>query len=233
MTWISAQPTQVDLEITRGDSATIDFVHTFGVSGNVAEARFMVREKPDGDLLILLTKSADSGQWDFTTSNAGEITLDPVDTEGVDAGDWFYEIELEHTDGTITTFQKGRFYLRADVATDAVTGVGALAATYLNRQGGSETDWDTAGETDYSPDKIRMQFGSVNITVGAKTITFPKPFTAEPILFITPVGTSPRFATASSISTTQATLNAYDEDGNAPAGAVAVFWMALGPVGDS
>lgn len=122
MSWISEQPTQTDLEHTRGDSATIPFTHTFGASGNIAEARLMVRNRPDGDLVYALTLSGEAGQWDFSVSNAGEITVLPGDTDGLLAGDWFYDIELEHDDGTVTTFQKGRYYLRPDIVNDAAGG---------------------------------------------------------------------------------------------------------------
>ncbi len=118
MAWISTEPAWVDVDHTRGDNATITFAHSLGASGNVAEARLMVRNRPDGDLILSLTKTANSSQWNFSTSNVGVISILPGDTDGRVAGDWYYDIELTHTNGTVTTFQKGRYYLRADIASN-------------------------------------------------------------------------------------------------------------------
>lgn len=101
---------------------------------------------------------------------------------------------------------------------------------HLNRQGGSGTDWDTVGENNYTPGNIRLQVGAVNVSSGAKTITFPEAFAAEPLVWLLPNAAADYFCTVSSVSTTQVTINIFDERGIAPTGPDPVFWMAIGPV---
>lgn len=228
MSWISGTPVQADLEQTRGDSATITFAHTFGASGNVAEARLMVRERPDGDLLLILTKTADSGQWSFATSNVGVITILPVDTDGLEAGAWYYDIEVEHTNGTVTTFQKGRYYLRADVVNDGEGGFLPIVNIDIDRQGGSAADWNTVGTTNYDVLQMRLQVGAEQIAAGSITITFPTAFLNKPVVFVQVAGSSAIFATVSGITATQATIYVFEDDGNPPAGATNVYWLAAG-----
>lgn len=127
--WASPNQRQPYVEVPlyhyRGDGGsdkTITFAHTFGASGNIAEARFMVRTKATGVLVFGLSLSADASQWSFATSNVGVITLLAADTDGVEAGVHEYDIELEHTDGRVTTFQRGDFKLEADVSNSSAGG---------------------------------------------------------------------------------------------------------------
>ncbi len=114
--WASVQPERVDCYHIRGDSASMVFAHSLGAGSNVAEARLVVRNRPGGAVIFSLSQTDHGGQWDFSTSDVGVITILPADTEDSAAGDWFYDIELTHTDDTVTTFQKGRYFLLADIA---------------------------------------------------------------------------------------------------------------------
>lgn len=127
--WVAPSQRQpyslVNLYHYRGDGGsdkTITFSHTFGASGNIAEARFMVRTKVGGTLVFGLSLSAEPSQWSFATSNVGVITINASDTDGLSAGTHVYDIELEHTDGRVTTFQRGSYILEGDISNAAAGG---------------------------------------------------------------------------------------------------------------
>lgn len=119
--FIGNTPTIQPLKFIRGDggsNATFTVTHTFGASSNVAEVRFSVRTEPDGDVVVELTLTDNASQFDLTVSNACTITLLPDDTDGKIAGNHWYDVEIEHTDGRVITFQRGRFELIPDIAND-------------------------------------------------------------------------------------------------------------------
>lgn len=54
------------------------------------------------------------------------------------------------------------------------------------RQGGSATDWNLAGTTNYAPGTVMVQCGNVQSDAGgAVGITFPVPFSAVPLVLLT------------------------------------------------
>lgn len=121
VTSVGTRPVIRNLQMVRGDGgddATFTVAHDFGASSNVAEVRFSVRTEPDGDVVVELSLTDNASQIDLTASNECTITLLPENTDGKVAGKHWYDVELEHTDGRVTTFQRGHFELIPDIAND-------------------------------------------------------------------------------------------------------------------
>lgn len=84
-----------------------------------------------------------------------------------------------------------------------------------NRQGGSSTDWNSGGTTNYTPSNPKIQVGvTPSITLsflsgtlygGGTTITFPVAFTNKPIVFATMTSSGSAGANATSIQITSIT----------------------------
>jgi hypothetical protein len=109
---------------------------------------------------------------------------------------------------------------------EALIGDTAMVPGFLGRQGGSATDWTTAGTTHYETGiSIRIQCGSIQ-SVGESnaSVTFPVAFSQKPLVFITP---------GESMSTWDLFLDNISASGftivdTSPV-APAVFWLAIGP----
>jgi len=58
----------------------------------------------------------------------------------------------------------------------------------IARQGGSPTDWNLSGNTNYTPSNAKIQVGNAELVgeVGQFVVTFPIPFSAKPIVLLTP-----------------------------------------------
>ena len=129
----------------------------------------------------------------------------------------------------------------AKLAADSVddTKVGNRVPQFYRRQGGSATDWDTAGITDRTPGAVRMQAGSYdcgNLTGPSNnlfTITFPTAFSYAPLVFLS------MYNQAGQQFLNYAVPNAYAIEANQfnfnvaiPASGVDgyyIHWMAVGP----
>lgn len=124
------------------------------------------------------------------------------------------------------------------IANDAIddTKVGNRVPQFYRRQGGSATDWDSAGTTTYTPGMVRMQSGVIAVTLsasafGSTAVTFPVAFSAKPNI-ICGIANSPGsgilFAPqAQSISTTGFT--AYIAANTSLSVTVNIGWFAIGP----
>lgn len=132
-------------------------------------------------------------------------------------------------DGTITSakIQDGTI-ATGDIANDAVdyTKVGTAVPMLIKRQGGSATDWNVTGTTNYNTGAVVMKVGSVSVAGGAglTTVTFDTPFSAIPIViwndYTTANGVYLYNVTASQIQFGRV---------GAAGGAVPAFWLAIGP----
>lgn len=119
-TWLGTAPVITNFRMMRGDGNGHEFtvVHSFGAAANVAEARFFIRTEPDGDIVLQLTLTDDAAQFDFTVSNACTISLLPENTDSKPGGKHWYDVEIQHDDGRVITFQRGFFELIPDMAND-------------------------------------------------------------------------------------------------------------------
>lgn len=79
--------------------------------------------------------------------------------------------------------------ITADIATDAVTDAKMVYGKIRSRQGGSATNWNTAGTNtyDYSATNTFMQCGTIASNASPTTVTFPTAFNQVPIVVAVPV----------------------------------------------
>ncbi|MEP0806258.1 MAG: hypothetical protein HRF47_12255 [Chloroflexota bacterium] len=109
----------------------------------------------------------------------------------------------------------------------------------VKRQGGSSTNWDTYGTTNYTPTSVKMQAGVINVPnvntpagswyYGSSVITFPEAFTYNPLVLVSCefAGTNIVKASVSSISPTQATIFLLSTT-SATGVTLPVAWLAIG-----
>jgi len=84
------------------------------------------------------------------------------------------------------------------LATDSVddTIAGNRVPQFYRRQGGSATNWSTAGTTTRTPTSVRMQGGAINLGsvasfgVVTATVTFPTAFSDVPLIYLTLMSTA-------------------------------------------
>lgn len=112
--------------------------------------------------------------------------------------------------------------------------IGADANLLRKRQGGSGTDWDTAGVLNLVVGKQQSQGGPIQCTTNgaAVTVTFPIAFLYKPLIYLTCTdsdGTAlPVLAYFSALSATQVDIKAWEHSGASET--VTVNWLAIGPV---
>lgn len=135
------------------------------------------------------------------------------------------------TDANVTT---------AKIATDAVddTIVGNRVAKLYRRQGGSATDWSSAGTTTQTPGMIVEQAGVINksftsATLVSQTVTFPVAFSQTPLVTFSlgPTqsfsgGGNVSYVSYGSVSTTGFTVNISFTAANT--GNLDITWRAIG-----
>lgn len=116
----------------------------------------------------------------------------------------------------------------AKIADDAVTDAKLIYGKIKSRQGGSATNWQTAGSTtyDYSATDTVMVAGVSTLTAQSTAIGFGYTFGQNPIVLASPTGSSGVFSAGwyvVSVSTTQFTFVAADY-----AKATPLQWLAIG-----
>lgn len=157
----------------------------------------------DGTAALPALTQSDGAIWEiplysFVIDTSGDIYTDSgkttpgVTDEREFVGPWVDTTTIEIAvdpgyirvpDGGIGTTQ---------LAADSVTGdiVGDRVPQIHRRQGGSASNWITAGSTTYTPGDVRMQVGSRTWSGGAAasgslSITFPVAFSEAPIVLVT------------------------------------------------
>jgi hypothetical protein len=164
-----------------------------------------------------------------------------------------YDIMLAQasiTTGGVITVTDERVWARNTTQTGDVTitnaGVTAIGANKvlvsmlngiaLNRQGGSATEWDTAGTSNYTPTTNKIQVGTITATWGSNTpmvavsVTFPVAFTYKPIILLsidTNSGTETFSYWLYSTSASAFTVRCYHA-GVDPTSTI-IRWLAIGP----
>ncbi len=115
------------------------------------------------------------------------------------------------------------------VSADAIddTMVGNRVPAVIRRQGGSATDWSSAGTTSYTPAMVRMQAGTFSVPASSSptAVTFPVAFSQPPVVITTGQGDT-NIITISSITASGFSILAR-ERGGSYIGAIAC-WIAIG-----
>jgi hypothetical protein len=118
--------------------------------------------------------------------------------------------------------------LADDIVDDAKAGNRVVKLT--RRQGGSATNWQSPGATDYTPTGVLMQVGviSSSLTVDV-SVTFPIAFSNTPIILIFPFHSTTliRRAVLVSGNGTGFSFGAYDQ--NDARVLIQCQWLAIGP----
>jgi len=116
------------------------------------------------------------------------------------------------------------------IASATVTDANLQYGKVSNRQGGSATDWDVNGTSNYVPSAVKIQVGTIMVGSGTNStaVTFPVAFSAYPAIFLTSqYGTG-----ASKLFTTTGTGNSgftiQTFDGSNVTANVSVRWLAIG-----
>ncbi|MBK8467724.1 MAG: hypothetical protein IPL32_18070 [Chloracidobacterium sp.] len=102
-----------------------------------------------------------------------------------------------------------------------------------NRQGGSSTDWNTPGTTNYTPASPKIQIGCVNVTIGSgsdgatATVTFPTAYSYKPMVFLAAsnLPVTYQILTSYSITNTGFLCGVTNPSRNMT---VPVMWLAIG-----
>lgn len=126
----------------------------------------------------------------------------------------------------------------SEMAADSVnaTIVGNRVPQFYRREGGSATDWSTAGTTTQTPGAVRMQGGSIEWTgsaaaTGQQIVTYPVSFANKPLVFATAQchtdGSCYFMVNIHAISVSQAELIWKAPDGSTFT-AVTIYWFAVG-----
>lgn len=115
------------------------------------------------------------------------------------------------------------------IANDAIddTKVGNRVPQFYRRQGGSATDWSSAGTTSYTPAMVRMQAGTFSVPASSSptAVTFPVAFSQPPVVIAT-AQSDGVIVTVSSVGASSFGVLARLYNGNYP-GAV-INWLAIG-----
>lgn len=129
--------------------------------------------------------------------------------------------------GDVTSVGDGAQTIAADAVDD--TKVGNRVPQFYRRQGGSASNWNTAGDTNYTPGAVRMQCGTIRTSgvTGQATITYPVAFSAKPVVFLSLNGDG--WAYVASQSASACLINARYHDAVDMPFEVDVYWLAIGP----
>ncbi len=105
------------------------------------------------------------------------------------------------------------------------------------RQGGSATNWNSQGSTNYTPANSLIQVGTGRVpfavsATGNKEITFPVAYSAVPIVLITLISIPLTYAIDRlqvGLETTTRFFTYVELDSTLASGSVDFNWMAIGP----
>lgn len=141
---------------------------------------------------------------------------------------------LGRTSDTLSFLQITNGMLGNDIVDD--TKVGNRVPQFYRRQGGNATNWVTPGTTTYTPTTVRMQAGSIEISLSAanessELITFPTAFSQTPIVIVSLIyGGSYNLVqiSASTTDATQTQIYLGTVDGSSITEDFGVLWLAIG-----
>lgn len=228
-----------------------------GTGGPTKEARtrLYVEKSADGDLAIPALKQTFGVTWQISlatflifTSGVITVTDDRTFRRSTAMVDTDEIIDLAVTTEKIdylaveTAQINNLAVITGKIDNNAVddTKVGNRVPQFYRRQGGSATDWSSIGTNPYTPGAVRMQGGSIRVSVGGgvrsgqTVVTFPVAFSYAPfivfgILYATgaisgdvfvPEAQSPTASGFTCVMRRTSTGAAVDFD---------VYWLAIGP----
>lgn len=124
---IDAYPTREDHDVYQGD----DWVFSLGTNWTAAKtdsAVFTIRDKPNGTLLMTINSDDESAQFDLSADNAVTVTVTKAQSQLVDGGIYWYDLELTDTGVETKTMRYGVLRVQGDISYDNAGGA-PLATT--------------------------------------------------------------------------------------------------------
>lgn len=110
---------------------------------------------------------------------------------------------------------------------------------FLDREGGSATDWSVKGTTDYIPAAFKFEAGETEIVAandsGSVTITFPVAFSDKPLVLVGPFRQTAGGARGqvmfrkSNIAAASVDIDVYSDDALGTTYTIKFSWLAIGP----
>lgn len=246
----------VELTISSGEVVAAQNWHLVDTEGDAATDDLNTITKQDDmdDGFILFLRAAHTDRTVAIKHNTGNIlSVDGNDIWLDDSSDFailiydgnlskWLALGVRPADGTTLEQVQGKIRVKdggisADkLAADSVddTKVGNRVPQFYRRQGGSATDWSTAGTTTRTPTTVRMQAGVVSVAEGGTiSVTFPTAFSQPPIVHLTPfmAGISdPLVAGITSVTASTFEGKLFFKDSDLAGGlGEAVNWLAIGP----
>lgn len=98
---------------------------------------------------------------------------------------------------------------------------------FAGRQGGSSTNWSTAGNANYLVDLCRMEIGSVSISGTTTTVQFGQAFTNPPLVLLMPTSSS---WAGNNLFVSRVTSSEFDIKVDNASGLSYVFYLAFGSI---
>ena len=195
-----------------------------------------------------------------TSSLNLSVTTPTIGTTGghvVLRADWSGQtvraVAVRNTDGTNSTpslTQTAGTTYEIRLATFTITTGGSITITDVRdfchptapvyrRQGGSTTDWNTSGSTNYTPGGSKVECGAVSVSFSSSatsnlaTVTFPSAFTGVPVPVLTAFSNGSTTGrkvlfTVESVSATTMTIRGYVTDGSTTSSSYDCYWLAMG-----
>ena len=103
----------------RGDTRTITATFTdsdgdvIDLTGGTVFFTVNASEEPTDDTSAVVQKDVTS--FSAPTTGVATITLDASDTDSVDPGTYWYDVQFVSTGGVVTSLDKGKFVLKSDI----------------------------------------------------------------------------------------------------------------------
>ncbi len=181
----------------------------------------------DSNDFVLFTRAANV--WSWFIGGVQRMTLDGsgVLTPGSLGANTVPTAAI--VDGAVTLAKHA-----ADSVDD--TKVGDRVPQFYRRQGASASDWSLPGSSAQTPGAVRMQGGSIEVSVSASpsgsiSVTFPVAFSNKPLVYVSiaeDISTT-YIASVTAVSASAITIQVLHYEGNSLTNAVTVNWLAIGP----
>lgn len=186
------------LKVLKGEAAASPHHPTLSNTGGVYQHPLAYVNVPVGVSQILqahITNQVGSTDCPFVTGPLSVITLNALVAQWQSEFDeWFDNLVNELDTEQETHLQ------------NEIDGINLMALKIIERQGGSATDWNLGGATNYdlSDVKTKIQVGNAFATdgVGHCVVTFPTPFLHKPIVIPVYDGLATHYTTLQVVSVT-------------------------------
>jgi hypothetical protein len=132
MSVVDAYPLRLDLKTYQGDTWVLTFVTEWAAS-KLDIATFTIRDEPNGTLVMSINSDDESGQFDVASDNEVVVTVNYADSDDIDGGVYWYDLELEDTGNERKTAAFGQLFVQGDISYEDGGGATLATATVQRR----------------------------------------------------------------------------------------------------